>query len=407
MSDAGHTSDSWPTPPALSTRVAPLQDCLDTAVGFVCVGQAGDTDLQYLTQTTPAQPAAVVCLPTDDGLSLRYCLPTTHSLATTANVGVADNAASVSLDCDVVTYSPHTPVGKQVTRVFDDQLESAAGSGTLRVPPTIPHDAALRLQQPGYELSSTAALRRARATKTPAERDCLRAVQQVAAAGMATAEQVLATSEHNGDGLVFDAEPLSISRLSRIINAALAEGGVDPAGNTQITLSTHHQTNAADPTTQLSAGSPIRITLSPRGPHGYHAHLTRTLTVDSDGGWERRAYIAAEAGLAAGIDHAAPGVDSTAVADAAAAEVAAYGFAIDGDAAEATATARVHGVGLSPLEPPRVGTDSQLQAGTVIAVTAGVDDPTHGTVELGTLCVVTEEGTQRLASTPQSLTPTA
>jgi len=370
------------------------------AAGFVHAGGRADPDLRYLTRVDgPDRETAVVFLPGDADRKPEaiYCVPSdVIGEASEFEAGLDQPAIARR----VVGHSPTTATGQQVRAILSERHQATGGDRTLLVPRQLPHDTAVYLQQASYELQSTPALTTARATKTLAERDCLRSVQAAATAGIARAEAVLAASEPADGELTFDGRPLTAERLRRRINVELASAGVLPAANTRVEA----PTVTADP---LPAGEPIRLHVAPRGPHGYHGLLTRTVAVDSKGGWERRAFIAAEAGLKAAIRHIDPGVDVSTVEGEAVAEVGAYGFAVasDGESTQAQATAAVHGVGLSAYEPPASGTDSELRSGSVIAVKTGVDDPTRGAIRLGTLLAVSEEGTETLVEYPCSLTP--
>jgi Xaa-Pro aminopeptidase len=383
-------------------------------VGFVHVARGDDPDRRYLTRTVePQQAAAVVCVPTDTGdLEAIYCVSAADRDAAVADFLTDSADASATeidhvIECSVATRDPQTPPGTHAVSVLAERLGTAEGAGTLRVPSHLPHDAAVRLQQAGYDLSSTTAVADARASKTDAERDCLRAVQRGAAHGMAHASELLAESTI-ADGIVrVDGDPLSARQLEREIAAALAGLGVTPetvrvrAGDTA-------------PTEPLPADEGIVVHLVPRGPHGYHGHLTRTVVVDSDGGWDRRAFIAATAAQTAARRHCEPGGNVGTVAAEATAELTAYGFSPrthSGDDGDDTATddaggwATVHGVGLTPHEAPSPADDGALQAGSVLAVETGVVDPDQGRIRLGTLVAVTADGGERLVDAPVSLTP--
>jgi len=397
--------------PLPQSGLSAVQEAVDAAgaAGFVHVGGRHDPDRRYLTRLdAPDRETALVFIPAtnDRPPQAVYCVPS----ATTAEVAafaqcVADADQHVeAIERRVDGRSPQTAVGQQVRSVLADGRPAAAGERLL-VPRRVPHDAAVFLQEAGYELQSTPVLATARSSKTPGERDRLRAVQTAATTGVARAETVLAASEPTADGLVFEDEPLSAARLARLVNSELAAAGVSPAANTTVDASI--APNDAAPDDALPAGVPIRLGVAPRGPAGYHGHLVRTMVVDSDGGWERRAFVAAAAGLEAAVDHAAPGVDVAAVTSEAAAEVGAYGFAPhDAEPGRSRSTAAAHGVGLSTHEPPVGGRgEGGLRPGSVIAVSAGVADPDHGTVRLGTLCSVTDSGADRLVDSPMSLSP--
>ena len=396
MTDSPEPPRGFPRPPS---GLPAVQAAVDEAgaVGFVHAGRQTDPILRYLIRVdAPDRETAVVFLPSDGTHEPEavYCVPT----------DVADEAAPFEqiawgddITRRVAGRNPATATGQQVRTVFSDRV---GDPGRLLVPRTVPHDTAVFLQQAGYELQSTPAVGTARTTKAPKERDCLRAVQEAAATGVARAETVLAASEPADGGLIFDGRPLTAERLRRLINAELVSVGVEPAASTLIEA----PTAAVD---GLPARKPIRIRVAPCGPHGHRGSLTRTVAVDSEGGWERRAFIAVEAGLAAAERQLEPGVDVSTVETEAIAEVGAYGFAVasDEEAMVARAVGVTHGVGLSTHEPPVRGSTSELSPGSVIAVETGVVDPDRGAVRLGTVFEVSEEGAETLVEYPFSLSP--
>ncbi|MFQ3476447.1 M24 family metallopeptidase [Halonotius sp. F2-221B] len=402
---------AWSAPPTPQAGLAALSDPLaePATVGFVHAARGNDPDRRYLTRTAaPQQAAAVVCVPTDAGdLEAIYCVS-----AADRDAAVADfltdtrDASATEIARSVATRDPQTPPGTHAVSVLADRRGTTEDAGTLRVPSQLPHDTAVRLQDAGYELASTAALTVARASKTDTERDCLRAVQRGAAHGMAHASDILAEST-TADGIVrVDGDPLSARQLEREIAATLAGGGVTPE-----TVRVRAVDTA--PTEPLPADEGIVIHLVPRGPHGYHGHLTRTVVVDSDGGWDRRAFIAATAAQTAARRHCEVDGNVGTVAAEATAELTAYGFSPrahseDGDvadASEAGGRVAVHGVGLTPYEAPSPTDDGALQAGSVLAVETSVVDPDQGRIRLGTLVAVTADGGERLVDAPISLTP--
>lgn len=418
---AGRPTAAWPVPePPQAGLVALREPLVDSdAVGFVHVARGDDPDRRYLTRTpAPHQAAAVVCIPTGGGdLQAIYCVS-----AADRALAVDDFLAPESSDAPatesnraIETRDPQTPPGSHVVSVLADHLGAAAGAGILRVPSHLPHDTAVRLQQAGYELSSTTALADARASKTDAERDCLRAVQRGAAHGLTRATELLAESTTTDGLLYLDGEPFSARQVEREVAAALAGGGLTP---TTVRVRAADITDTVDTTATepLPAGDGIVVHLVPRGPHGYHGRLTRTVVVDSDGGWDRRAFIAAKAAQTAARHHCEPGGNVGTVAAEATAELTAYGFpprsrsddASDDDATDdAGGWATVHGVGLTPAEAPSPADDGVLEAGSVLAIETGVVDPDHGRIRLGSLIDVTADGGQRLIEAPISLTPTA
>jgi Xaa-Pro aminopeptidase len=392
-------------PSRLPTGLSAVRTAVDEtgAVGFVHVGNRRDDDRRYLTRVDgPDRETAVVFVPGSDSREPQavYCVPTETIEEATGFDQASGHPDGITQQ--IVGRGPTTATGQQVCDILARTVGETGGEQRLLVPREIPHDTAVFLQQAGYDLQSTTAIRAVRTSKTESEQVCLRAVQTAAATGLARAEAVLAATESVDEGLVFDGRSLSVERLCRLINTELAAYGVDPAANTAV------ESDTTGPAGQLQAGEPIQLTVTPRGPYGYHGHLTRTVVVDSEGGWERRAFVAAEAGLRAAQRHIEVGADVSTIQREAVAEVGAYGFSIGADPEETVqpaATATVHGVGLEAYEPPVQGTESKLQAGSVIAVDTGVVDPTEGRIRLGTLVVVTDEGADPLVEYPYSLTP--
>ena len=414
MSPPAGRSTAWPVSEPPQAGIAALSELLgDSAtVGFVHVARGDDPDRRYLTRTPPPhQAAAVVCVPTGDGdLHAIYCVSAADRTPAVDDFVASepDDASPTGRTRAVATRDPQTTPGTHMVSVLADHLDTP-GAGTLRVPSHLPHDTAVRLQQAGYALSSTTALTDARASKTPAERDCLTAVQRGAAHGLRRAHELLAESTTTDDGLHLDGDPLSAQQLECEIATALAGVGGIPE-------TVRVRAADTDPTESLPASDGIVVHLVPRGPHGYHGQLTRTVVVDSDGGWDRRAFIAAKAAQTAARHHCEPGGNVGTVAAEATAELTAYGFPprSRSDDAESDADttdgaggwATVHGVGLAPAEAPSPADDGTLQAGSVLALETGVVDPEYGRIRLGSLIDVTADGGERLIQAPISLTPT-
>nr|WP_303647669.1 M24 family metallopeptidase [Haloarchaeobius sp. HME9146] len=203
---------------------------------------------------------------------------------------------------------------------------------------------------------------------------------------------------HDHDGpLVWNDAPLTALRLRWEANAALAAEGVHP-GTTAIGVAGRTATPRSDD--PIEPGDTVVVDLAPHGQDGYHGRLVRTFVVDGDGGWTRRAQLAAETALDAALGELEPGITVGEVLLELEAEVAAYGF--DGD--DGTA----YGVGLERREAPLLGElddDAELDAGTVLALDATVSDADEGTVRLADLVVITADGGRALGAFPRSLAP--
>ncbi|WP_439028535.1 M24 family metallopeptidase [Haloarchaeobius sp. DT45] len=377
------------------------------ACAFVHVGRESDPILRYLGRTAAVEGELAVVVTADQALLLAPDAP--------------DAASEAFPDAQVLPAGADIPTGTRVATVLDD----LGLSGTVLTPRTVPHDAALYLENEGFEVASTAVVETDRETKTDPEQLRQTTVQSAACAGMRRVSEVLAEAEpgdlteeghghshqhgdhgqkdeHEGDHahdgpLVWEHAPLTALRLRREANAALAAEGVHP-GTTAIGVAGRTATPRSDD--PIEPGDTVVVDLAPHCPDGYHGRLVRTFVVDGDGGWTRRAQLATETALDAAVGVLEPGVTAGEVLLELEAEVAAYGF--DGDDTAA------YGVGLERREAPLLGTldeDEELDAGTVLALDARVSDADEGTVRLADLVAITEDGGRALGAYPRSLAP--
>lgn len=378
----------------LSALLDTPQDHEERPRGFVAVGDGSDADFRYLTGTAGVdRPSAFVRLANERVV----CPP----------VGAADIAAR-QFDGRVATARSGEPPGQRAAAVLKEASDRRPdGADVVLTPATIPHDAALYLERAGYELRSTAAVREARATKTGGEIGAIGAVQDAAVAAVRRGASVLAAASAADDELRWEGGALTAERLRRAVDAELVRQGVQPGGRTVVTAGPSAQPEVpgggrSDADAAVRVAEPVRIDVAPHGPHGYHGALSRTFVVDSDGGWERRAYVAVESALDAALGEIAPGVTISEVRREADAEVTAFGFDPGG---EGTGPGdAVHGVGLTPRERPRSGGET-VEPGSVVAVTPRVSDPDYGTVALGGLVAVREDGIDRLGEATWSFSP--
>ena len=389
-------------PPAPETDLSPIAAAVEEAdaAGFVAVGDRFDDDVRYLSRFGgPDRAYAVVVTPG------RAALTAPALFDEQAEREFVYGAPDDGIVREIRTEKQGDPAGVRAAAALDDLAPDAAGS-TVLTPPSIPHDAALYLENAGYELESTTAVADARRRKSAAELACLRRVQAVTCRGMARAEAVLAAAEPDGDDLLFEGEPLTTERLRREVDAEMARHGVRSAGNTVIgagpTAADLHYTGVD----HIAPGETVLLDISPRGPHGYYGDLTRTFAVDSDGGWERRAFVAVEQAHETALEHVEAGVPAGTVHEEAAAELTAHGFRIDSEAVGFTHGVG-HGVGVSLHEGPSLRAETPLEVGDVVTIEPGVYDPDIGGVRIEDLVAVTENGYERLASYPVRFTPTS
>ncbi|MFB6068987.1 MAG: M24 family metallopeptidase [Halobacterium sp.] len=261
------------------------------------------------------------------------------------------------------------------------RLPDLVGDAVL-APRTLPHDAALYLENDGVSVTSTDAVERARAAKTDGERERVEAAQTAAEAGMAAAAALLAAAE--GAPLADGEGKVTAERVRRAANAAMAAEGATP-----------RTVVGADGA--IAPADPVLVRVTPR-VDGYHGVLARTFVADTDGGWERRATLACEYAVDAAIDVVDVGeTTAAAAAEEATAELGSYGFP------PTAGTGRVHGVGLERRERP-LG-DEPIEPGAVLAVRADLDAERR--VWAADLAVATADGVERVGSFPHSVVPRA
>ncbi len=398
MSDSSEIGGSSPSrvPERPTTTYGFLAEAVAErdAAAFVHVGDRTDDSMQYLTRFGgPDRPYAFVSLPPDGDRSTARTVLCAPAL-------FGEQAEREFPGDDVRTAGVGKPAGERAAAV----LETASVEGTVLVPQDIPHDAAVYLESAGYDVTATDAVADARRTKTETEIDRHRRVQRAAALGMARAETVLAEATVEDGALYWGGSRLTTERLRREVNAVMSAAGVTDAGNSVIgsgaTAADLHYVGDDD----IDAGETVLLDLSPRGPEGYYADITRTFVVESGGGWERRAYVACEAARTAALEEVEAGASAGTVHEEAAAELAAHGFRIDSDEVGFTHSTG-HGVGVSLHEAPSLSGETELQAGDVVTVEPGVYDPEEGGVRLEDTIVVREDGYELLQPYPFGSSP--
>ncbi|QLG51200.1 peptidase M24 [Natrinema halophilum] len=311
---------------------------------------------------------------------------------------------------------PGTHPAERVASVLADR----GREGTIVTPAGVPHDAALHLENAGFELVSTDALERARAVKTAGECERITATQRAASAGIRRAASILADAvvvdgrlavgDTVGDGsetapdtdadLDTDPEFLTPARVRIAIDEAIVRAGALPAGNTAVNPAS--DTGTID--TALRPGDPIVLETAPRGPAGYYGGLVRTFVVDSDGGRERRVHVAVTQSFRSARSMLTAGPESvTAVEADLEAEVRSFGIG-DSDAIET----QVSGVGLEPRERPVDGGDT-LDLGTVVRLDVAARVDRNDWLRIADLLECTDDGERPtwLVAPSQSLDPSA
>ncbi|MCU4743856.1 M24 family metallopeptidase [Natronoglomus mannanivorans] len=294
----------------------------------------------------------------------------TQTLDPTATYAVALDGERV-LECGPSSDDDRHPAERLASRLVE---RWGTKTGTLLTPRTIPHDAALYLEGAGFSLTSSDCLERAREQKTATERDRIERAQTAATAGLERAGEILAGATVGGSdrALAFDGDPLTSERVRIAIDEAIVRAGGFPAGSTVVRVGTGE--SRFTPDVVLRAGEPITLETTPYGPNGYYGGLARTVVVDGDGGWERRAHVAVtHAFKSAASLLSTEGPTVHAVEADLAAEVRAFGFE---DGIETS----VHGVGLEPRERPLPG--DEIGGDCVLRLEAAVVGEDGGEVRL-------------------------
>lgn len=377
-----------------SERPTPGREHLATALdrrnaaAFVHVGDRYDATLAYCARLAGVH-----------GVSGFVYTPDRTVLCTSTPI---DERTARSFPGDEIRrFDPHERhVGQSVAAVLD---EFGAGE-TVLSPPSVPHDAALYVERAGYDLASTDAVATARERKSESERERIELVQDAAARGLDRAREVLTTATRADERLVRDGEALTAERLRREIDAALCAEGVAPARNTRVAPGSPPLDSAVADDAPMTPATPITISLAPQGPHGYHGCIARTYVVDGDGGWERRAHVAATNARQAALTTLSEGDDVTAATlrEEIVAELGAYGFDPTPGTGDVVSPLG-HGVGLDARERPALSSDRSLEPGAVLAIRSGLSDPERGHVELADLVAVTDDGYRMLSEYPLTM----
>ncbi|WP_135824485.1 M24 family metallopeptidase [Halorussus ruber] len=386
-------------PDSPTTTYDRIDDALDAndADAFVHVGDRFDDLLRYLTRF--GGPDRAYAFVYADGAA-HLCAPSLFAeQAEHEFPGATVHAASEQRASDA---------GERALEVLDAQADDrdvATDSLRVLVPPAVSVES-YRTLADGVGEVVAASVDAGRARKTDAERACHAFVQRAAQRGMARAEAVLAAAEIDGDEVRWRGERLTTERLRREVNAALSRSGVTDAGNSVIgagpTCADLHFTG----NDVVRPGETVLLDLSPRGPHGYYADLTRTFVVGDAGEWETTAYeaVAKAQDAALAVLEGGAGTRAGVAHDAATDALEEYGFEV-GDVDAGMYHSLGHGVGMSLHESPSLAGDAALKAGNVVTVEPGVYDSAVGGVRIEDLVVITEEGYENLTDYPREMVP--
>ena len=345
----------------------------------------------YLTLYTP-QELVLLVSPLEAGRARRMSAAT--SVVVTSALGADDLRER---------YGRET-----AAEVIKGALCARYGVDEVAVPPSTSVRTVQQLRNRGVRVMVAAEdpLDELRAVKHPAEVAAIRRVQEATEDAFTAAVELLRTCDIDAGGHLSHAGgPLTSERLREEIAVSLYGADCRPgpiicAGGTA----------AADPHDRgegpLPAEAPIIIDIFPAATDsGYHADMTRTVSVGNPGSRCQEWYADVAEAKAAGIDAIAAGVTGASVHEAVSRVLADAGhptLSTDPGTTTGFIHSTGHGVGLAVHETPRLapGADA-LPAGAILTVEPGLYDPSIGGIRLEDLVLVTEGGAEVLTDAPE------
>ncbi len=265
---------------------------------------------------------------------------------------------------------------------------------------TFAHDIRSLAPDAHYGLASTV-LEALRLRKDSVERAALRSAGELA-------DRVSMRLRQRGAAIIGMTERELATEIDRLLEQ---EGGLGPSFDTIVGAGPngarpHHRPDE----TVIGAGDPVVLDFGAYvsadlecGTASYPGDQTRTIVFDGEppDGYETVHTIVEEA-QAAAVDHVEPGVTAESV------DAVARGIIEDAGYGDAFVHRTGHGVGLEVHEPPYIvaGNDQVLEPGMVFSVEPGIYLDGEFGVRLEDLVLVTEDGAERLNSSPMTWQPT-
>ncbi|MFB6168385.1 MAG: M24 family metallopeptidase [Haloferacaceae archaeon] len=381
-----------------------LAGAVDDADGYLLDADGEDPNQRYVTAFDAPDPFLAVWTPAG-----------VHLLVSELEYGRAreeSRAASVARLADYDYRDRASEAGRRAARasVAADWLADH-GVRAVRTPERFPLGTADRLRdrEVSVETDPGDAVESARAVKTEAEVDDVRAAQRANEAAFAAAGTLIREADVVDGVLHEGAEPLTSERVKVEIERTLLEHGCG-LDDTIVACGA----DAADPHDRgsgpLAAGEPIVVDIFPRSKAtGYHADTTRTWLrgepTETLEEWHRLTDEAREAALS----EVAPGATGETVHDAACDVYEDAGLpTLRSDPTTETGFIHStgHGVGLAVHELPRIAPEGdELAPGNVVTIEPGLYDPEVGGVRIEDIVVVREGGYENLTTLPTGLDP--
>lgn len=296
---------------------------------------------------------------------------------------------------------------------FSNQVKTiseALGVDEWRVPPDFPLEIAEQLMEMGIRVRSLRPFAPERQIKSAAEIACIRKAQQMAEAGLASADEMLRNAVITPEGtLTLEGSPLTAERLRAAIEKTIAAMGGTAAGTI-----TAPGPQGADPHQQgsgvIKAGEPIVFDIFPSdNTTGYFGDLTRTRVKGTAPEQVRKAYECVARAQKMALEKIAPGEKCADIHNM----VAEYfrecgyqtGFSREQNAYHGFFHGLGHSLGLEIHESPSLSPACQetIAAGHIFTVEPGLYYPEWGGIRIEDTIAVTAEGIQNLTTAPHFL----
>jgi len=371
--------------------------------GYAFHDDAANSDLYYVTGFDAPDPYFAVYTPEATGVlvsSLEYGRAKQES-----------RADVVKRHADYDYRQKHAEHGQQAAEaMMAAEFLADLGCESLAVQSEFPVGTADALREQGVAVDpdDDGVVTDARATKTEAEVEHVRAAQKANEAAMARAEELIRGADVNDDGeLVRDGDVLTSEFVKQEIEIELLRHGC-ALDETIVACGR----DAADPHDRgsgpLRAGEFVVVDIFPRDKASkYHADMTRTFLVGDPTDTQREWYEVTHEAMQAALDAVEPGATGEDVNQAVVDTYTDHGFPTvytDPETETGFIHSTGHGVGLDVHEQPSLSQGGgELRPGHIITIEPGLYDPDVGGVRIEDIVVVTEDGYENLTDYEISL----
>jgi len=298
---------------------------------------------------------------------------------------------------------PQLGAMKFIAKVAEKEL----GVGTkICVPPNFPVIAADVLREEGLTINPMfGVVEKARETKDIDEVEEIKAVQAVIEEVTTEAIELIANSDVGSNGtLLFNGEPLTVSRIKSFFGSKLLENGCLPEEDIIVACGpkTSDPHYVGEPEDKLKADQPIILDIYPRSiQKRYWTDMTRTIVKGRASDKLKKMFDAVFEAKNASLDAIQAGALGSHVYDVCCDVLEKAGYETTRGGKKITKGmphSLGHGVGLQIHESPRMSElyTSPLKAHSIVTVEPGLYDPQIGGVRLEDIIEVTKSGYNNL-----------